>query len=276
MELDSVHKALDAVKNVSKGGIEYWRGRDIQSVLGYATWENFEGVIKRAKVSCESTGEDSINHFRDTTKMVVVGSGAEVKVRDCFLDRYACYLIAMSGDTSKPEIGIAQAYFAVRTRLSELEDALSDDEKRILLRDRVKDANKYLNMAAKKAGVQNYGLFHDAGYRGLYGLTNADIKRRKGIPKNEDLLDCAGRVELAANEFRITQAEDRLTKQKIQGEKAAAFTHHQVGQEVRNSIKKIGGTMPENLPAEVPIKKLKAARKPKKLTQVKKQLRNPE
>ena len=144
------------------------------------------------------------------TKLMSVGKGAQIERVDWFLSRYACYLVAMNGDPSKPEIGLAQTYFAVQARRQEVQDQLTDARKRILLRTRVKDANKNLNKVAKDAGVSNYAFFHDEGYLGLYDLRQAEIKRKKQIPDNESLLDRAGWAELAANEFRITQTEAKI------------------------------------------------------------------
>lgn len=254
--IEDFYRALDEKRRVGKNGVEYWMGRDIQEALGYETWQRFEGAIDRAMKACESIGEDPAHWFSNTAKPIVSGRGGVQLRRDFFLTRLACYLIAMNGDPAKPEVAWAQAYFATQTRLQEQQDTLSDQEKRLLLRERVRNANKYLNMAAKQAGVTQYGLFHDAGYQGLYGMGLKAIKLRKRLPANEDLLDCAGRPELAANEFRITQAEERLIKRRVQGDLAAAQTHREVGAEVRNSIRRIGGTMPEDLPPEPSIKKL--------------------
>lgn len=259
-----IQKNLDGVKRLSERGGEYWMAREIQLILGYSEWQKFEGVIKKAIMACESTGCNSANHIIRTDNMVVVGSGARRKRGDYFLSRYACYLVAMNGDSSKPEVGLAQTYFAIQTRRMETLDALSDDERRLELRKRVKGANKDLNSAAKQSGVQNYALFHDAGYRGLYEMSQVDIKRTKGIPKNQSLLDRAGRVELAANEFRITQCEEKLVREKITGQQNAMNTHHEVGAMVRKTIQKIGGTMPENLPPAPHIGQLEKKIKNKK------------
>jgi len=204
------------------------------------------------------------NHFVELPEMVTIGSGAQRERENFALSKYACYLVAMNGDPSKPEIATAQAYFVEQTYRQEIQDQLSEDERRATLRDRVRDANKRLSGAAKDAGVrsQMFGLFHDAGYKGLYGGIGAkDIRRMKGIGENDDLLDCINPTELAANEFRVTQAEDKLRTQQIKGETKAIQTHYQVGVEVRNTIKKIGGTMPERLPAAPSIKRIKAKKK---------------
>jgi DNA-damage-inducible protein D len=259
---------LDALRRIHSNGSEYWMARDIQPVLGYSRWENLKAVIEKGKAACESTGMEITDHFLDATKVVPSGSGAEIGSEDCFLSRYACYLIAMNGDSRKPEIGLAQSYFAVQTRRQERSDELTEAKRRIELRARVTDHNKRLNSAAKEAGVasKHFGVFHDAGYRGLYEMSLADIKRKKSIPGKDSLLDYAGRVELAANDFRITQTEQKLRRDRIQGRESATRTHQEVGSEVRATIKKLGGTMPENLPPEAPIRKLKASgKKPKSL-----------
>ncbi len=255
---------LDSAKKLTGKGKEYWMARDIHKILGYPDWANFESVIQRARMACESTGVDVDNHFHDTTKMVLIGSGTNRKIKDYFLTRYACYLIAMNGDSRKPEIGTAQSYFAVQARRQEKQDQLSEAERRFQLRERVKNANLSLASTAKKVGVQRYGLFQDAGYQGLYEMGLTAIKRRKKIDDKENLLDRAGRTELAANEFRITQTEEKLVRDGVHMERHAIDTHRNVGREVRNVIKKLGGTMPEDLPPEESIKKI-IRKKPKEI-----------
>ncbi|HET6515360.1 MAG TPA: DNA damage-inducible protein D [Thermodesulfovibrionales bacterium] len=254
--LGSTINELDKAKQRTSNGGEYWMGRSIQTILGYQNWDKFENVIDKAKKACESTGIDPNNHFRRTGKMVEIGSGAQRERADYFLTRYACYLIAMNGETSKLEIGTAQSYFAVQTRRQEIQDKLTADERRLQLRERVKNANISLTSTAKKVGVQKYAIFHDAGYQGLYEMGLADIKRKKGISEKENLLDRAGRTELAANEFRITQTEEKLVRDRINNERDAINMHRDVGREVRSTIKKLGGTLPEDLLPEESIKKL--------------------
>lgn len=268
MEIDAVAKRLDEVKKMTRNQVEYWMGRDIQPLLGYARWENFVHVVAKAKMSCESIGGKTDNHFREITKMVRLGSGAEGERQDYFLSRYACYLIAMNGDPGKPEIATAQGYFALQTRrqeLQDLQDQLTDEEKRLLLRERVRTQNRYLHGAAKQAGVVNFGFFYDKGYRGLYSIGLSDLKHRKGIEPGEEFLDCAGREELAANEFRITQTESYLRREQINGQRLAEEAHYSIGKEVRSTIAKIGGTMPEDLPREQNIRKLTCWKTRKKL-----------
>ncbi len=253
---------LEACKRVSPNGVAYWMARDLQPLLGYTSWENFAYVIEKAKMACESAGVDAGDQFHEVTKGIQAGKGAEVQRTDLFLSRYACYLIAMNGDPRKAEVGLCQTYFAVQTRRQEIRDQ-HPEQRRVEMRQRVKEANRSLTSAAKDAGVQNYGLFHDAGYRGLYGMGLSDLKSYKGLPERDDLLDRAGRAELAANEFRITQAEQKLRRERVKGETAAIDTHRQVGQAVRTTIEKLSGTLPENLRPEPSIKQMTAKRRPR-------------
>jgi DNA-damage-inducible protein D len=266
--IEYVKTALDSRIHVTPKGNPYWYGRDVMEILAYADWDNFRRVVGKAKTACDNSGKFSTNHFRDITEMIEAGKGARRKRENMVLSRYACYLIAMNGDTSKPEVSTAQTYFAVQTHRSEVEQSLTDEQRRLLLRNRVKDANKKLMGAAKAAGVVRFPIFQDAGYKGLYGgLGRDEIKHVKRISQTEELLDCIDREELAANEFRITQTEAKLKREGIQGEERAINAHFSVGKRVRQAIKDIQGTMPEQLPSVPSIKKLsdKQARHTKKL-----------
>lgn len=249
-------KTLNELKHIPKSGREFWMARDIMPHLGYDTWENFANAISRAKQSCETSGEEINNHFRDATKVVEAGSRAKVPRADCYLSRFACYLIAMNGDPRKPEIAIAQQYFAIQTRKQELAEQAPELEQRLELRDRVKTSVKKLGDAAKESGVKNYGRFHNAGYEGLYGMSFKQVRATKKLPEDEDLLDCISRAELAANEFKNTQTELRLRKEQVDNEDAACKTHQDVGQGVRKAMKELGGKYPEELPREESLKKL--------------------
>jgi DNA-damage-inducible protein D len=263
-----IREALDRVKRSTPNGTEYWSARDLMGVLAYAEWRNFSEVIEKAKEACSNSGNLIANHFVESNEMVLVGSGAKRKIDDWKMSVLACYLIAMNGDPSKPEVASAQAYFAVQTRLQETQQALPEIERRKMLRERVKNANRGLSSAAQSAGVRNamFGVFHDEGYKGLYGgLGVAAIKKKKGIENKEDLLDRMGRTELAANEFRITQAEERIRNQKVTGESNAIQAHRTAGVEVRKAIKQIGGTLPELLPPEESLKRLAGGTKKKSL-----------
>ncbi|MFC1476254.1 DNA damage-inducible protein D [Candidatus Zixiibacteriota bacterium] len=269
--IEVVRPALDSRRKTTKLGAEYWMARELQQPLGYAHWAKFEKVVEKARMACESTGVDPDNHIYPAVKMVSIGSGAKREQRDYYVSRYGAYLIAMNGNPRLPQIAAAQTYFAVQTRRQEIADREGDNTaKRVELRERVRIANKHLGDAAKTSGVQNWALFHDAGYRGLYGLGLKGIKKRKEIPPKENILDHAGRTELAANEFRITQTEQALVRDEIHGDLEARETHRRVGQAVRDTISELGGTMPEDLPPEPTIKKLEAGTKSKKQLNYKK------
>ena len=252
----SLHKNFENIRKIDENKIEYWTARELLPILGYKKWQNSEEVISRAKRACANSGQDAENHFTGFSKMVEIGSNTVREVKDYKLDRYACYLIAQNGDPKKSEIALAQTYFAIQTRKQEVFEQLPDSKKRLFIRNEVSDHNKKLFSTAKKAGVTKFGLFNDAGYRGLYGMPLSNIEQNKGIKKGE-LLDRASSAELAANLFRITQTDEKIEKDKIQGDQSASQTHFMVGGKVRQTIKEIGGTTPEHLPAEKHIKDVK-------------------
>lgn len=258
-------ESFETIKHLDENGLEYWYARELMEMLEYSKWGNFEKVIDKAKESCKNSSLNVLDHFADVGKIVKAGVTSK-NIIDIKLTRYGCYLIAQNGDSRKKTIALAQTYFAVQTRKQELTEKeyekLSEDEKRLYTRQNVKDKNKYLFNTAKASGVKNYGRFNNYGYRGLYNGENAtDIAKRKGISEKEDILDYMSSTELAANLFRITQTDEVLKNKKINNENAACITHHNVGQAVRQTIKRIGGTMPEDLPT--PSKSAKQIEKEK-------------
>ena len=265
-KIDKSNKSFEDIKHIDENGVEFWYARELQKVLNYSEWRKFEGVIKKAEISCKNSEIDSSDHFVGIDKMVQIGSGAKRKQQDYKLTRYACYLIAQNGDSRKKVIALAQTYFAVQTRKQEITEKeysmLTEDEKRFYQRNLTRKGNYSLNQTAKKAGVKNFDKFHNSGYKGLYnGETADDIAKRKGLRYREDILDNMGSEELAANLFRITQTESRLKKDNICGEKEANKTHYKIGKNIREVIAKNGGTMPEDLPT--PKKSLKQLEKEK-------------
>lgn len=269
---NSLNKNFESAKRIDENGIEYWEARELMILLGYDKWQNAEAVIDRATKACMNSGQDVKNHFTDISKMVEIGSNTFRKIKDWKLDRYACYLIAQNGDPVKPQIAYAQTYFAIQTRRQEIFEQLTEADKRLFIRGEVSEENKKLFSTAKSAGVTKFGSFNDAGYKGLYGMPLVDIEKRKGIKKGE-LLDRSGTTELAANLFRITQTEDKIKKTNVRGDYEASKTHFMVGGKIRQTIKDIGGTTPENLPAERHIKELKIE-KQKILKGMSKKLKN--
>ena len=267
-ELENINETVfESIKHFDENGNEYWYARELQKVLEYNKWENFEKVIEKAKLSCLNSNYGLQDHFPDVRKMVDIGSNTLRNIVDYKLSRYACYLIAQNGDSRKKVIALAQTNFAIQTRKQELLEqeynSLTEDEKRFYQRDLTKKENYSLNQTAKKAGVKNFDKFHNAGYKGLYnGETANDIAKRKGLHYREDILDNMGSDELIANLFRISQTNQKLINDNIQGEGNANDVHYNVGKEVRNTIKRIGGTMPEDLPT--PDKSLKVLEKENK------------
>ena len=266
-------QTFESIKHINEAGQEYWLARELQPVLDYARWENFEKAIDRAQKACLNTGFEVDDHFREVTKMVELGSGAERAIPDFELSRYACYLIVMNGDPSKEVIAVGQSYFAVKTRQQELienYEELTEDQKRLAIRNEMKRHNAALADAAHDAGVIepiDYAIFQNYGYMGLYGgLKAQDIKERKGLKKSQNILDHMGSTELAANLFRATQTEEKLRRDNVQGKENANRTHLEVGKKVRQTIKELGGTMPENLPTpEKSVQQIEREQERKKL-----------
>lgn len=266
-------ETFESIKHVNEYGQEYWLARELQEVLEYSQWRRFEDTIERAKVACKKSGNDTADHFANVGKMVTIGSGAEREIDDIMLSRYACYLIVQNGDPRKEVIAVGQTYFAVKTRQQELiedYDQLTEDQKRLAIRDEIKTHNKSLAAAAQMSGVETpyeYAVFQNYGYMGLYGgLKARDIKRRKGLKDSQDILDHMGSTELAANLFRATQTDEKLRREHIKGKEAANQTHYAVGRKVRQTIRELGGTMPEDLPTpEKSIKQIAKEQEKKKL-----------
>lgn len=247
---------------------EYWSSRELANILGYPEYAKFVPVITKAKQACFNSGVEVQDHFAQVSAMVDIGSNAKREIQDVMLSRYACYLIAQNADPTKPIVANAQTYFAIQTRKQEIASQDKEDGVRIRLREEIKVHNKRLAGAAKEAGVvepSDFAIFQNCGYMGLYnGLTMQDIHKRKGLKKGQHILDHMGSTELAANMFRATQTEDKIRRDKIVGKERANAAHREVGEEVRQTIRKIGGTMPENLPSMESVKKI-AARKMKEL-----------
>lgn len=251
------HASFEGLRQLDDAGNEYWQARQLAKVLDYSEYRHFLPVVERAKEACGKSSQSITDHFEDVLEMVDIGSGAKRQLPDIRLSRYACYLIVQNGDPSKPVIANGQTYFAIQTRRQELANdtafgQLSEDEKRLAIRNELAQHNKYLAAAAAEAGVESgldFAVFQDHGYRGLYGGLGAKaIHARKGLKKSQKILDHMGSTELAANLFRATQTEEKLRRDGVKGKQEANQTHLAVGRKVRETIKELGGTMPEDLP----------------------------
>jgi len=265
---------FESIRHINENNQEFWYARELQIALEYTEWRNFKKVIDKAIITCENSENDVFDHFVGINKTIAMPKNAEKIIEEYYLSRYACYLIVQNADPRKKVIALGKSYFAVKTRQQELienYDKLTENQKRLAIRKEMAEHNKLLVAAAKEAGVESsldYATFQNYGYMGLYGgLKAKDIHSRKGLKKNQNILDHMGYEELAANLFRATQTEAKLRRENIQGKDNANSTHYSVGNEVRNTIKRLGGTMPEDLPTpEKSIKQLEKEEK-KKLQQ---------
>lgn len=268
----STQNIFEQIKHSNQIGQEYWSARELFSALNYIKWDKFLNVIAKAKEACKNSGQNPDDHFPRVEKLIDLPKTAKRDIGDLHLSRYACYLIIQNADPSKEVVALGQTYFAIQTRKAELiEDAFeqleTEEEKRLFLRKEMAGHNKQLADAAKAAGVikpWEYAVFQNHGYMGLYdGLGAKEIHKKKGLKKSENILDHMGSTELAANLFRATQTEEKLNREKIKGKDKANKTHYEVGKKVRQTIKELGGTMPEDLPTEPSIKKIEAAKNKK-------------
>ena len=262
---------FENIKHIDQNGNEYWLARELQKALEYGEWRKFNGVIEKAKSACVNSRVDTNYHFVDTDKMIKLAKGATRKIIDYKLTRYACYLIVQNSDPRKEVVALGQTYFAIQTRkqeLSEIEyDNIPEIEKRFYQRNITKQGNYLLQQVATSAGVKNMAEFHNAGYKGLYnGETANDIFKRKNLRYREDILDNMCSDELIANSFRISQTKQKIENENIKGENNLKMAHNLVGKEVRKTIKKLGGTMPEDFPT--PNKSLKELEKEKKRLEI--------
>ena len=263
-DLEVNNNIFESIKHIDKTGVEYWETRELMAILGYSKWQNFHNVIRHAMIACENSAENVLEQFTDVSKLITGGNGNFQNVIDYKLSRYACYLIAQNADSRKKVIALAQTYFAIQTRKQELLEqdynSLTEDEKRLYQRSLTKKGNYSLNQTVKKTGIKNFDKFHNAGYKGLYnGQTADDIAKRKGLRYREDILDNMSSDELIINLFRISQTNQKLNRENIKGELNANNTHYVVGSKIRNTIKELGGTMPEDLPT--PNKSIKEIEK---------------
>jgi DNA-damage-inducible protein D len=265
------HETFESIRHFDENGNEYWLARELAAVLEYSQYRHFLPVVEKARDACRNSDHKVGDHFEDILQMVDIGSGAKRQIADTRLSRYACYLIVQNGDSSKPVIANGQTYFAMQTRRQELADdarfaQLTEDDRRLMLRGELTHHNKTLTAAAKDAGVEtglDYAIFQDHGYKGLYGGLGAkEIHANKGLKKSQKILDHMGSTEIAANLFRATQTEEKLRRDKVKGKQSANLTHYQVGAKVRQTIRELGGTMPEDLPT--PDKSVKALEREKK------------
>ena len=248
------YKCFEDIKHIRDDGSEFWYARELAVALDYTKWENFQKVIKRAMIACENSGRIVEYDFPEVRKIVSAGATTK-KITDYELSRYACYLIVQNGDPRKEIIALGQTYFAIQTYRQEVADRfneLDEDSRRLIVRGDIRQWNQLLAETARNCGVitnEEFAIFQNAGYMGLYGgMTVDDIHRKKELEIGQKILDYMGSTELIANLFRISQTEEKLRKDGIDNSSDATAVHYSVGKEVRKAIEEIGGTMPEDLP----------------------------
>ncbi|AJS57810.1 DNA damage-inducible protein D [Paenibacillus sp. IHBB 10380] len=258
--IDGHVSPFEEVRQVDENANEYWTARSLAKILDYTDFRNLEKTIMKAQTACMNSGQEVENHFVKSNEMVEIGSGAKRSIRDYRLSRYACYLIIQNADPAKEIVALGQTYFAVQTRKQEVFEQATEDERRIMLRDELRKHNIQLADAAYQAGVLttiDFAVFQNHGYKGLYGDLDAKgIHNHKGLKKSQRILDHMGSTELAANLFRATQTEEKIRRENIQGKEEANQAHFDVGVKVRQTIRELGGTMPEDLPTHEDVKKV--------------------
>jgi len=287
------YQGFEQIKHKDESGNEFWLARELAPILEYSEWRNFSKVIDRAMLACRNSGFDITDQFAELNKLIVMPSKPRKDTKigfvevnktkmksiiDYKLSRYACYLIVQNGDPRKEIIATGQTYFAIQTRRQEVADyfnQLDEDNKRLVIRGDIKQWNQMLAEAAHNAGVitdEEFAQFQNAGYMGLYGgETVKDIHSRKRLSPKQKILDYMNNQELIANLFRISLAEEKIRIERIQGIETASKTHNLIGQEVRQTIKRVGGVLPENQPTpdksieEIQKEQLKKLKSQKKL-----------
>ena len=246
------YNLFEDIKHIDENGNEYWLARELMPLLEYSKWENFNNVIQKAIIAYKNSNKDDLYWLPEVRKPIKTGKGKKEFIKDYKLSRYICYLIVQNANPKKVMVALGQSYFAVQTRKQELIEKeyenLTEDEKRFYQRNLTRKGNYLLNQTARKSGVKNFDRFHNYGYKGLYGGETADdIAKRKKLRYREEILDNMGSDELVANLFRISQTEQKLKNEKIKTETDANKTHYEVGSKIRNTIKELGGAMPEDL-----------------------------
>jgi len=253
-------------------GVEFWLARDVQHLLDYTKWDNFQNVINKAKTACEVSGENISDHFADVGKMVTIGSGTEKKIPDIMLTRYACYLIAQNGDSRKEKIAFAQRYFAIQTRKAELIEQKLLEYERIQARTKLKTTEKELSQVIfeQTGGNQNFALIRSKGDTALFGKTTQQMKSKWGV-KNKPLADFMPTILLKAKDFATEITIFNAKENKMRTESQISKEHITNNKTVRKTLISRGIT-PENLKPEEDINKIER----KLQSEDKKNLRNPD
>jgi len=238
-------------------GVECWSARELQGLLGYSKWENFEKVIQKAKESCVNGGESLKNHFPDVRKMVSIGSDTERLIDDVALTRYACYLIAQNGDSRKPEIAFAQNYFAVQTRRAEVIEERLLEYERVKAREKLSQTEKQLSQILYEKGIDNkgFGVIRSKGDEALFRLKTVQLKRKLGIPDSRPLADFLPTISIKAKDFAAEMTSVNVQSKNLEGQDPIEQEHVDNNTAVRKMMID-RGIVPENLPPAEDVKKV--------------------
>lgn len=259
MKKDIVYKLTENFEDFlhkTEDGIEFWLARDLQHLLGYGKWDNFQNVISKAKTACEITGQDIADHFADVGKMVEIGSGAQKEIDDVMLTRFACYLIAQNGDPRKEQIAFAQTYFAVQTRKAELIEQKILEIERVQARNKLAETEKELShvIFQQSGGNENFALIRSKGDQALFNRTTQQMKNKWGI-KNKPLADFMPTILLKAKDFATEITIFNAKQKQMKTESQISNEHITNNKTVRNTLIS-RGIVPENLPPEEDVKKI--------------------
>ena len=248
---------FDDHSQTTESGIEFWFARDIQHLLGYSEWRNFQKVIVKAKTSCEVSGNQILDHFVDINKMVQLGSGSEREIEDTMLTRYACYLIAQNGDPRKEQIAFAQNYFALQTRKFEVIEQRIRDWERLQARQKLTLSEKELSelIYEKTGSDKNFGIIRSKGDQALFGKSTQQMKDVLGVPKGRALADFLPTITIKAKDFATEITVFNTKEKNLKQERQISAEHITNNRSVRKILLE-RGIKPEELPPEEDIKKL--------------------
>lgn len=269
----SLTENFESHSNQAPDGVEFWLARDLQHLLSYSKWENFQGVISKAKTSCELSGQNIEDHFVDVGKMVIIGSGAEKEIPDIMLTRYACYLLAQNGDPRKETIAFAQRYFAIQTRKAELIEKKILEHERVQAREKLKTTEKELSQIIfeQTGSVQNFARIRSKGDTALFGKTTQQMKEKWDVKKNKPLADFMPTILLKAKDFATEITIFNAKENSMSTESQISKEHITNNKTVRSTLIS-RGIKPENLPPEEDVNKIDRRLK----SDDKKLLKNPE